>query len=134
MEPVAVEPMTDPVKASSSKSKGGRAIKRKADEAVEGNSMAPTESQSDHIYASSKVTKLDDIKAETSEIKQAKRRIKNNIASKRSRETRKNKFKDMEQEADELEKKNAELRKKIETLEVVTKQMKQLLIEKMASK
>jgi len=62
------------------------------------------------------------------------RRIKNNIASKRSRETRKQKFGNMEKKAVELEKANAELKQKVELLEQLTKQMKETLVKKLAGK
>jgi len=61
------------------------------------------------------------------------RRKKNNIASKRSRETRKNKFVEMDVETHNLEKANEELRKRIEQLESLTKQMKEALVARLAS-
>jgi len=65
--------------------------------------------------------------------KYLERRRKNNIASKRSRETRKTKFLSMDDEADELERSNAELRQKIEQLESLTKRMKEALVAKLSS-
>lgn len=66
--------------------------------------------------------------------KQSIRRIKNNIASKRSREQRKQKFVDMDNEAEELEKANDALRNKIVELEKRAKEMKELLVAKMSGK
>lgn len=63
--------------------------------------------------------------------KYKERRVKNNIASKRSRETRKQKFVQMEDQTLELERSNAELRVKIEQLEKLTKQMKDTLVQRL---
>lgn len=63
--------------------------------------------------------------------KYRERRDKNNIASRRSREIRKEKFNAMDREADELEVKNEKLRKKIVELEELAKVMKAELIKKM---
>ncbi|KAK3575886.1 hypothetical protein CHS0354_032105 [Potamilus streckersoni] len=65
--------------------------------------------------------------------KYRERRDKNNIASKRSREIRKNKYKDMEKEAEELVIKNDYLSKKIVELEKLAKEMKATLIKKMTA-
>lgn len=65
--------------------------------------------------------------------KYLERRRKNNIASKRSREMRKNKFLTMDEQAAELEKANDELRQKIEQLESLTKKMKEALVAKLSS-
>nr|KAG5687936.1 hypothetical protein BaRGS_021644 [Batillaria attramentaria] len=62
------------------------------------------------------------------------RREKNNIASKRSRDTRKRKFADMEAEADRLQTENARLETRIVELERLAKQMKEILVAKMAGK
>lgn len=73
----------------------------------------------------------------TSEIVEDKyrvRREKNNIASKRSREIRKRKFVDMEQEAERLEEENKRLEVRIVELEKLAKQMKEILVAKMAGK
>jgi hypothetical protein len=64
-------------------------------------------------------------------VKYFERRKKNNVASKRSRETRKSKFMQMEEQADILEKQNEELRKKIAMLEKATIQMKDVLVAKL---
>jgi C4-dicarboxylate-specific signal transduction histidine kinase len=67
-------------------------------------------------------------------LKYVERRQKNNVASKRSRETRKQKFVDMEQRANDLEKSNDALKTKIEKLEQLAKQMKEVLVKKLATK
>ena len=60
------------------------------------------------------------------------RRHKNNIASKRSRETRKQKFSDMDRRADELEKQNIELQERSDKLEILAKKMKDILVQRMS--
>jgi len=60
------------------------------------------------------------------------RRDKNNAASKKSREIRKQKFNNMEGKAQELEKENATLREKVAELEKLTKQMKDMLVQRLA--
>lgn len=65
--------------------------------------------------------------------KYLERRRKNNIASKRSRETRKTKFLSMDEQAEELEKSNLELRQRIEQLESLTKRMKEALVAKLSA-
>ena len=60
------------------------------------------------------------------------RRHKNNIASKRSRETRKQKFASMEKQAEDLAMKNEALKVKVAELEELTKLMKESLIQKLA--
>ena len=64
--------------------------------------------------------------------KYLERRRKNNIASRRSRETRKQKFASMDKQAEELEARNAELRVKVAELEKLTKLMKDTLIQQLA--
>jgi hypothetical protein len=64
--------------------------------------------------------------------KYLERRKKNNIASKRSRETRKCKFVEMDEQSLKLEKANVELRKRIEELESLTRRMKEALVEKLS--
>jgi len=60
------------------------------------------------------------------------RRIKNNIASKRSRESKKNMLSGMDEEAEQLIVANAQLKIKIIELEKMAKEMKQKLVAKMA--
>ena len=66
--------------------------------------------------------------------KYIERRTKNNIASKRSRKTRKEKFVSMEERADNLVIENKELAQKIVKMEALAKAMKEALVKKMASK
>ena len=68
------------------------------------------------------------------EDKQRNRREKNNVASKRSREIRKQKFVSMESEAERLIVDNARLEKRVVELEKLAKQMKEILVAKMAGK
>lgn len=72
--------------------------------------------------------------AEKPKNKYRERRDKNNVASRRSREIRKEKFTSMNKEADHLEVRNEELRKKIVELEDLAKIMKAELIKKMTTK
>lgn len=65
--------------------------------------------------------------------KYMERRKKNNIASKRSREARKNKFVEMDGRTEELEHANDMLRKKIAQLEILTRKMKEALTERLAT-
>jgi len=60
------------------------------------------------------------------------RRIKNNIASKRSREQKKNMLSGMDEEAEQLIVANAQLKIKIVELEKIAKEMKEKLVAKMA--
>lgn len=64
--------------------------------------------------------------------KKVQRRMKNNIASRRSRQTRKNKFIAMEEEAFELEQKNKELALKVKELEDLTAKMKAVLVQRLS--
>lgn len=66
--------------------------------------------------------------------KYRERRDKNNQASRRSRQIRKQKYQEMDKEAEVLEVKNEELRKKIVELEALAKTMKAMLIKKMTEK
>ena len=65
--------------------------------------------------------------------KYLERRRKNNIASRRSRETRKQKFVNMDRQAEELEAQNAKLRIKVAELEKLTKIMKDILVAQLAN-
>jgi hypothetical protein len=69
----------------------------------------------------------------TKRIKYLERRKKNNVASKRSREIRKTKFMEMDDQAAVLEKANEELRGKIEQLERLTVAMKEALVAKLST-
>ena len=71
-----------------------------------------------------------------SQVKRSKyleRKIKNNIASKRSRETTKNKFVEMDEQTGELERANEELRKRIVQLEELTMKMKEALVHRLST-
>ena len=70
---------------------------------------------------------------DTKRQKYLERRKKNNLASKRSRETRKNMFADMETQAEQLEKSNDDLRRRIVELERLTQQMKAVLVERLSA-
>lgn len=76
----------------------------------------------------------DEISSPSKDEKYRERRHKNNIASRRSREARKMKHYEMEAKAEELEKTNAELRSKVSQLEKLTKEMKDILVAKLAGK
>ncbi|ESO90172.1 hypothetical protein LOTGIDRAFT_233964 [Lottia gigantea] len=62
------------------------------------------------------------------------RREKNNIASKRSREIRKNKFSEMEEKAQKFEVENEAMRDRIIVLEALAKEMKATLVARLAGK
>jgi len=64
--------------------------------------------------------------------KYAERRRKNNIASRRSRQTRKQKFASMEQRAEELSVTNDRLEQQVVELENLTKIMKKILVGKLS--
>lgn len=66
--------------------------------------------------------------------KHTMRRIKNNVASKKSREQRKQKFADLDLEASVLIETNEKLRQKIIELEKASKEMKAMLVSKMIGK
>lgn len=93
----------------------------------------------DHEYVSKKVCRSGSIATEgeeevpkvSKEQKYRERRNKNNVASKRSRETRKQKFTVMEQKAVELEASNEDLELRIVELEELTKKMKDILVKRL---
>ncbi|XP_005103540.1 uncharacterized protein LOC101858288 isoform X2 [Aplysia californica] len=90
-------------------------------------------SASDASEVSTASTVFDDfVDSDTPVDKQAVRRMKNNVASKRSREQRKQKFADMDLEAEQLITENDRLRNKIIELEKLAKEMKAQLVAKMA--
>jgi len=70
--------------------------------------------------------------SEPAATKYVERRIKNNIASRRSRQTRKQKFVDMEIQAEQLEIANGKLQEQVAELEKLTKVMKDILVQKLA--
>lgn len=64
--------------------------------------------------------------------KQTVRRLKNNIASKHARASRRQKEQDLFQQEEELEKSNAELRKQVQELENLTTMLRKVLVEKLS--
>jgi len=90
---------------------------------VETVALTPTNSESEDTSTAPPSIKKDNYR---------KRRDKNNAASKVSRETRKRKYADMENQADQLEKENADLQAKVTELENLTQMMKNALIQKLA--
>jgi len=64
--------------------------------------------------------------------KYRERRDKNNVASKRSRATRKQKYVNMEETASKLERENEELRQRALEMEKLTKEMKAILVKRLA--
>lgn len=66
--------------------------------------------------------------------KYRERRVKNNIASRRSREIRKQKYVSMEGEAERLTVENEKLREQIAEMEQMAQEMKATLISKLAGK
>lgn len=134
---------------------GGRTRKRTATEALltaaESSVPTPTSPVVDHSDYTRKPSKRARTSTVTSESdaestctvssstsgrtaaeKYIDRRVKNNVASKRSRETRKQKFVGMEEEAARLEEKNRELEAKVAELEAMAKSMKAMLVTRLA--
>jgi len=89
--------------------------------------LSSTSSELDSSFTSEPSTSKDSQKYH-------ERRRKNNIASRRSRQTRKQKFACMEGKAEELEAMNARLEQQAVELESLTKLMKQILVEKLSKK
>ncbi|XP_021357098.1 cell death specification protein 2-like [Mizuhopecten yessoensis] len=129
------EVIDEPVKTKSQKRKHGDVL---SDE------MGSFSASIDHDYVSKKsrtssATEDDDVfeepKAKVAPVqKYRERRVKNNIASRRSREIRKQKYANMEGEAERLIVDNAKLRERIEEMEQMAKEMKATLISKLAGK
>ncbi|XP_060075566.1 uncharacterized protein LOC132555232 [Ylistrum balloti] len=133
-EPEVVE---EPVQTSS--------LKRKRDVVCE--ETEPFSASFDHDYVSKKPRtstssamedEVFDFEKPTTKIapaeKYRERRVKNNIASRRSREIRKQKYVNMEEEAERLVAENAKLRERITEMEQLAKEMKATLISKLAGK
>lgn len=116
--------------------------KRKFSETGEEEGLAAADLDHDYITKIPRMSKVvvepaDEIveeKGKAPEKKYVERRIKNNIASKRSRYIRKMKFVELESEADRLIQENQKMRLKIEELEQLAKEMKSALINKLAEK
>lgn len=70
--------------------------------------------------------------ADIKHIRYLERRRKNNAASKRSRETKKNRMVEMEQQAVQLERDNESLQRRLVELERLSKLMKSLLVQKVS--
>ena len=68
----------------------------------------------------------------TAEYKSVEQRVKNNIASRRSRKMRKQKFVQQEQQVEHLRKVNAELRAKVTETQKTVDRMKAILVKKLA--
>lgn len=117
---------------------GVEPAKRTAEEAFGIDLAAPTNPDHNDYILKAKKPRVaeskanDSTKPPTKAEKYLERRKKNNIASKRSRETRKQKFTEMELQTQRLEQQNEELRKKVESLEAMAKEMKETLIHKLA--
>ncbi|CAG5118528.1 unnamed protein product [Candidula unifasciata] len=92
---------------------------------VEAISMQESCTSSDSMFSVADDTTAD---------KHTMRRIKNNVASKKSREQRKQKLSDLDQEAEMLVQANEQLRRKILELEKASKEMKAMLVSKMIGK
>jgi len=70
--------------------------------------------------------------ADIKHLRYLERRRKNNAASKRSRETKKNRMVEMEQEAVQLERDNESLQRRLVELDRLSKLMKSLLVQKVS--
>ncbi|XP_041371420.1 cell death specification protein 2-like [Gigantopelta aegis] len=70
----------------------------------------------------------------TPEMKYRQRRNKNNVASRRSRETRKQKYSEMDVVAEQLKVDNEKLKVRIVELEKLAKEMKNILVSKLVGK
>ncbi|ELT91871.1 hypothetical protein CAPTEDRAFT_168114 [Capitella teleta] len=92
---------------------------------------------SDHDYTVKKICTEADVAEATPASKDEKyvvRRTKNNIASQRSRAKRKQKNNELSIQAANLEMRNAELRKKVEEMEKMAKELKDALVRTLAQK
>jgi len=101
------------------------------------SSVIPNPDHSDYTTKRPRLTSTDDdepphTKTEQKEKKYVERRQKNNVASKRSRETRKQKYVDMEVKAQELEQENKELAIRVKEMELLTKTMKDILVKRLS--
>lgn len=125
---------------SNSESFNFNIINSSESQVIEIPSVASEALTSDHDYVKVKADKEEEeeeeevIKKRPSANKYRERRVKNNIASKRSREIRKQKHNVLEDQAEHLVKENARLQEQIVQLEALTKEMKATLIQKMVGK
>jgi len=118
--------------ATSSSEEIGKSNIKKPKQTPKRRRVSSTTSNESDVSSTSSMLDLEDL--DTPVDKQTIRRIKNNIASKRSREQRKTKLSEMEIEAETLIVRNEELRNKIVELEKLAKEMKELLVAKMSGK
>lgn len=118
-------------------------LKRTAAQAFASIEHIPTVAYSDHDNYTVKVkclkTEEETVMATTSEVlssdqKYRERRRKNNIASQRSRATRKQKNTELQDKALQLANDNEILRHKVEKMEKLAKEMKDLLVHTLAQK
>ena len=109
--------------------------KRAASEALSAVSDCNNTDHDDYTTKFKKPSIVAELKPESSEKdKYNRRRVKNNVASKQSRLSRKQKYVDMDGEATRLEDENDKLRRRAEKLEELAQEMKRILIEKMVQK
>lgn len=118
--------------AASSSEDIGKSNNKKPKQQPKRRRISSTTSNESDVSSTTSMLDLDDL--DTPVDKQTIRRIKNNIASKRSREQRKTKLSEMETEAETLIVTNEKLRNKIVELEKLAKEMKELLVAKMSGK
>ena len=154
---VAMDILSDPLPTAGAdepvSSAGRRTVKRTASQAALPVVDATPLTNPDHCDYTAKCTKRRKVIAKPDDIellsdaescasstspalskkeKYAERRRKNNIASRRSRETRKQKHTSLELKAIELEKENEALKLKVDQLEMLAKEMKDVLVQKLA--
>ncbi|KAJ7388596.1 hypothetical protein OS493_036824 [Desmophyllum pertusum] len=91
---------------------------------------------SESANLSAKKVKRDDVDEERASRshadKRTVRRLKNNVASKHARASRRQKEQDLFQQEEELERSNAELRKQLEDLQQLTTMLRKVLVEKLS--
>lgn len=91
---------------------------------------------SESANLSAKKVKRDDVDKERASLshadKRTVRRLKNNVASKHARASRRQKEQDLFQQEEELERSNAELRKQLEDLQQLTTMLRKVLVEKLS--
>lgn len=95
---------------------------------------SPSSPVSDHSDYTLKPKHPTEVVSTTKAEKYVERRMKNNIASKRSRNTRKQKYVNMEEEAERLETLNRMLEHKVTELETLASSMKASLIQRLAKR
>ncbi len=126
---------------------GRQATKRTATQAFDDVAVVPVTPNPDHNdyiskekkprFSTSSIEEEDTnsmVSTMTKDTKYFERRHKNNIASRRSRQSRKQKYTDMEQQVIDLEESNIALQNKVVELEKLTKSMKDILVKKLAGR